>query len=133
MVSTKALLRIFILLSFLYLGFILFNAATLVFYLKPLLLLPLIVTVFISPNFENKKVLLLALVFSWIGDTLLLFVFRDAIYFIFGLVAFLTAHIFYIILFTKELKNANGKFELEKRGLIAVSYTHLTLPTNREV
>jgi len=121
MVSTKALLRIFILLSFLYLGFILFNAATLVFYLKPLLLLPLIVTVFISTNFKSKNVLLLALVFSWIGDTLLLFVFRDAIYFIFGLVAFLTAHIFYIILFTKELKKANGKFELKKRGLIVIA------------
>lgn len=121
MISSKALVRIFILLSLLYLCCILFNAATLVFYLKPLLLLPLIVTVFISTNFKNKIILLAALVFSWIGDTLLLFVFKDAIYFILGLVAFLTAHIFYIVLFAKELKKANGKFELKKPGLIVIA------------
>ena len=121
MISAKSLLRIFILLSILYLGCILFNSATPVFYLKPFLLLPLIVAVFISTNFKNKIILVGALVFSWIGDTLLLFVFKDAIYFMLGLVAFLTAHIFYIILFTKELKKGNGKIEF-KKGLICTSH-----------
>ena len=118
---SRKLLRIFILLSLVYLGCILFDFATGVFYLKPLLLLPLIAAVFISTNFKNKIILLGALVFSWIGDTLLLFVFKDAIYFILGLVAFLTAHIFYIILFSKELKQAKGKLKLKKTGVIVIA------------
>jgi uncharacterized membrane protein YhhN len=120
MITVKGLLRIFILLSILYLGAILFNSITLVFYLKPALLLPLIVAAFITTNFKNKIILVVALVFSWIGDTLLLFVFKDAVYFILGLIAFLIAHIFYIVLFTKELKKANGKIELRKRGLLLI-------------
>ena len=120
MISTKLLLRIFILLSILYLGCSLFNLATWVFYLKPLLLLPLIVAVFISTSFKNKIILLIALVFSWLGDILLLFVFKDALYFMLGLVAFLMAHIFYIILFVKELKKANGKIKF-KKGLILIA------------
>ena len=121
MISAKALLRIFILLSILYLGCILFNSAKPVFYLKPFLLLPLIVAVFISTNFKNKIILLGALVFSWTGDVLLLFVFKDPIYFMLGLVAFLTAHIFYIILFVKEIKKAKGKIEFKKSGLILIA------------
>ncbi len=120
MISVKSLLRIFILLSIIYLSCILFNSATLVFYLKPLLLLPLIVGALISTNFKNKIILLAALVFSWFGDILLLFVFKDAIYFILGLIAFLTAHILYIVLFIKEIKKANGKIQF-KNGLILIT------------
>jgi len=75
--------------------------------------------VLISTNFANKFILLVALIFSWLGDILLLFVFKDAIYFILGLVAFLTAHIFYIVLFTKEIKKVNGKIQF-KNGLVAI-------------
>ena len=120
MISVKSLLRIFILLSIIYLSCILLNSAILVFYLKPLLLLPLIIAAFISTNFTNKFILLAALIFSWLGDILLLFVFKDAIYFILGLVAFLTAHIFYIVLFIKEIKKANGKIQF-KNGLILIA------------
>ena len=120
MISVKRLLLIFTPLSILYLGGTLFNMATLTFYLKPALLLPLIIAAFISTNFQNKIILVGALVFSWIGDTLLLFVFKDAIYFMLGLIAFLIAHIFYIILFTKELKKANGKIEFRKPGLLLI-------------
>ena len=120
MISIKSLLRIFLLLSIIYLSCILFNSATWVFYLKPLLLLPLIVAVLISTNFKNKNILLCALAFSWFGDMLLLFVFKNAIYFILGLIAFLTAHIFYIFLFIKEIKKASGKIEIRK-GLILIA------------
>jgi uncharacterized membrane protein YhhN len=120
MISLKSLLRISILLSVIYLSCILLNSAILVFYLKPLLLLPLIVAVFISTNFANKFILFAALIFSWLGDILLLFVLKDAIYFILGLVAFLTAHIFYIVLFIKEIKKVNGKVEF-KKGLILIA------------
>lgn len=120
MISAKTPLRIFILLSILYVSCIIFDLATLVFYLKPSLLLPLIFAVFISTSFKNKIILFAALVFSWLGDILLLFVFKDAIYFILGLVAFLTAHIFYIILFIKEIKKANGRIQF-KNGLILIA------------
>jgi uncharacterized membrane protein YhhN len=126
MISAKLLLRIFILLSILYLGCILFNLATWLFYLKPLLLLPLIIAVFISTSFKNKIILLIALVFSWLGDILLLFVFKDAIYFMLGLAAFLIAHIFYIVLFVKELEKANGKIEF-KKGLILIAIYLITM------
>src|SRR6185312_3293744 len=109
MISLKSLLRISILLSVIYLSCILLNSAILVFYLKPLLLLPLIIAVFISTNFANKFILFAALIFSWLGDILLLFVYKDGIYFILGLITFLIAHIFYIILFIKEIKKVNGK------------------------
>jgi len=127
MITVKGLLHVFILLSILYLGGILFNSATVAFYLKSALLLPLIVAAFISTNFQNKFILVVALVFSWIGDTLLLFVFKDAIYFMLGLAAFLTAHIFYIVLFSKELKKANGKIEFKKTGLILIAIYLITM------
>jgi uncharacterized membrane protein YhhN len=90
------------------------------FYLKPLLLIPLMSIALLITNFPNKKILFSALLFSWIGDILLLFVFKDGLFFIFGLVAFLTAHIFYVILFVKELNISRGKFTLRKPGLLIV-------------
>jgi uncharacterized membrane protein YhhN len=120
MISAKTLLSTFILLSILYLIAILLSLEVLLFDLKPLLLLPLIAAAFISKNFQNRIIIVIALVFSWAGDTLLLFVSKDAIYFMPGLVAFLIAHIFYVILFTKELKKANGKIKF-KPGLILIA------------
>src|SRR5258705_8929787 len=46
-----------------------------------------------------KKWVLLALMFSWIGDVLLLFQQNDSLFFLLGLSAFLVAHIFYILFF----------------------------------
>jgi uncharacterized membrane protein YhhN len=46
-----------------------------------------------------KKWILAALLFSWIGDVLLLFQPRGSIFFLLGLSAFLLAHIFYILFF----------------------------------
>ena len=43
--------------------------------------------------------MLLALAFSWLGDVLLMFELIHGSFFIFGLTAFLVAHIFYIVLF----------------------------------
>ena len=56
-----------------------------------------------------KKLIVLALVFSWMGDVLLMFETRDEIFFIFGLVAFLMAHIFYILFFEKIILKENLK------------------------
>ncbi len=42
-----------------------------------------------------------AFLFSWLGDVLLMFTNLNSLFFIFGLLSFLTAHIFYILLFYK--------------------------------
>lgn len=69
---------------------------------KPLLLL-LLAGYFLSQTkgigSGLSKWVLLALTFSWVGDVLLMFVPKDAIFFLLGLSAFLIAHIFYIIFF----------------------------------
>jgi len=52
----------------------------------------------------TKKITLLALVFSLLGDILLMFVDTSSNFFIGGLIAFLIAHIMYILVF---LKNRN--------------------------
>lgn len=46
-----------------------------------------------------KKWILLALLFSWAGDVLLLFQNRDELFFLAGLSAFLLAHVFYCVFF----------------------------------
>ncbi|HLF46054.1 MAG TPA: lysoplasmalogenase [Chitinophagaceae bacterium] len=58
-----------------------------------------------------KKFIVLALIFSWLGDVLLMFETRNENFFIFGLVAFLMAHIFYILFFEKIIL----KEKLKKR------------------
>jgi uncharacterized membrane protein YhhN len=72
------------------------------YFTKPLLM-PLLVFYFVlatgSISSSLKKWLILALLFSWAGDVLLMFEPMNRLFFIFGLAAFLIAHIFYIILF----------------------------------
>lgn len=113
-------LLLFIGLSVIYLVCTLFTLPEINFYLKPLLLIPLMSITLLLRNFRNKKILFFALAFSWTGDILLLFVFKDGIFFILGLIAFLTAHIFYVALFIKELKLTGSKFTLVKPGLFLI-------------
>lgn len=76
---------------------------TLLQYLSKPLLMPVLALFFWantgkSPN-PLKKWVLAALFFSWAGDVLLMFQDRIPDFFLFGLSAFLLAHIFYIIFF----------------------------------
>ena len=66
--------------------------------------------------------MILALVFSWIGDVMLMFESFDSNYFIFGLVAFLVAHVFYIVLFDRVRVKENFKQSLLPLLPIAVYY-----------
>lgn len=91
-----------------------------VFYLKPFLLIPLMIAVYSSHDFFNKKWLFYALTFSWVGDIMLLFVFKDPLFFIGGLVSFLIAHVLYILLFLKELNKTTGKFRAKQPGLLLI-------------
>ena len=77
------------------------NYETLVLCLKPFLIPFLFLYVYLNEAFSTKKMLLIALTFSWIGDVLLIFTTTNQWFFITGLVSFLTAHLFYIFLFSK--------------------------------
>lgn len=72
---------------------------------KPLLVSSLIIF-FLKQNPQHetrtKKLVLSALIFSLIGDILLMFTETTSLFFIGGLLAFLTAHIMYILVFLKK-------------------------------
>jgi uncharacterized membrane protein YhhN len=50
-------------------------------------------------NYFSGKWVVVGLLFSWIGDVLLMFVAKNEIFFLLGLASFLIAHIFYIVFF----------------------------------
>ncbi|MDN5203387.1 lysoplasmalogenase [Fulvivirgaceae bacterium BMA10] len=56
-------------------------------------------------NDPITKLILLALTFSWLGDIFLMFQNDQELYFILGLIAFLIAHIFYIISYKKAVSS----------------------------
>jgi uncharacterized membrane protein YhhN len=78
------------------------NIEILHFIAKPLLIPALMMLVFYTrSNVANKNLLLTGLFFSWLGDVFLLFEYKFDLFFIFGLVSFLTTHIFYIFYFLR--------------------------------
>jgi uncharacterized membrane protein YhhN len=69
---------------------------------KPLLIATLLTYFILSTASSvnpSRKWLIAALLFSWLGDILLLFEQQDSRFFLFGLSAFLLAHLFYILFF----------------------------------
>ena len=94
--------KIYIAFSAIYLIILFLDYENLDLYLKPLLIPLLGLGVYLYPKFPSRKILLTALVFSWIGDVILLFVDIAEIYFILGLVSFLISHITYCVLFNKQ-------------------------------
>jgi uncharacterized membrane protein YhhN len=96
--------KIYIAFSFIYLLLLYLGYESLDCYLKPALIPLLIVGVYFSKKFPTQKILLTALVFSWIGDVILLFADIAEIYFILGLVSFLISHIIYCVLFNRQIK-----------------------------
>jgi len=80
---------------------------TLRYITKPLLMLLLVVFfIFETKDLTStlKKWIVFALVFSLAGDVLLMFESINGNYFIFGLVAFLIAHIFYILFYENVIR-----------------------------
>lgn len=91
-------------------------------YLKPAIVGSLII--YFILNWKHlistiKYLTLCALTFSLTGDILLLFAVQSDLYFIFGLVAFLCAHIFYSITF---LKRSVQKFKFSIVILLILCY-----------
>lgn len=82
------------------------NIEVLHFVAKPLLMPVLFLLLFFTRSVvPGKNLLLIGLFFSWMGDVFLLFEYKNALFFIFGLASFLTTHIFYIIYFLKTLSD----------------------------
>ncbi len=113
-------LKIFAGISVFYLILLFIGQDEIAWYLKPILLPFLILETYSSENFKTKNLLLSALFFSWIGDIILMFADKGELYFIFGLVSFLIAHIIFILLFTKQEKENTTTNKLFWVGLIIV-------------
>jgi uncharacterized membrane protein YhhN len=70
--------------------------------IKPLLLPTLMIMMAGMPKtYPGKKLLLIGLFFSWMGDVWLMLPDHDGLFFMLGLVSFLITHIFYIIFFLR--------------------------------
>lgn len=95
--------KIYIAFSILYLIVLFTGHENLDLYLKPALVPLLGFGVYFHRKFPSRNILLSALLFSWIGDVILLFADIAEIYFILGLLAFLIAHLSYCVLFNKQI------------------------------
>ena len=103
--KTAFLLKFYIAFSSIYLILLLLNWESTAFPLKAFLMPALIAAVYFHPDFTSKKLLLGALIFSWIGDVVLMFQSMNPLFFIGGLIAFLIGHIIYLMLFNKEKRS----------------------------
>lgn len=113
-------LKLFFVLSVVHLVSFFVGQEQITWYTKPLLLPCLFYETKISSNFTTKKWLLSALFFSWVGDVILLFADKGELYFIFGLISFLIAHILFILLFIKQ-KKENPNSNLIWLGFVLVA------------
>ncbi|MGH2664302.1 lysoplasmalogenase [Flavobacterium sp.] len=95
-------LKHFLIISTFYLVLLFLGKDSWAWILKPFLLPFLILATYKTNDFPTKKWLLSALFFSWVGDVILMFADKGELYFIFGLVSFLIAHILFIVLFVKQ-------------------------------
>jgi uncharacterized membrane protein YhhN len=95
---------------------------------KPLLM-PLLLIYFFTgtkSTGSSKKVWIVSgLLFSWSGDVLLMFQPKDEIFFLFGLSAFLLAHIFYIIFFHRIRVKENIKGNPWLMVIVVIYYAAL--------
>ncbi|MBS7232657.1 lysoplasmalogenase [Flavobacterium psychroterrae] len=95
--------KIYIVFSIVYLIVLFRGNENLDLFLKPALIPLLGFGVYFHRKFPSRKILLAGLLFSWIGDVILLFADIAEIYFILGLVCFLIAHLSYCVLFNKQI------------------------------
>lgn len=89
---------------------------------KPLLIPLLMVAYHLEtrPAPKLSRILLLALLFSWIGDVLLLFDKMDPVFFMGGLLGFLAAHVTYIVYFNRIRSNRSSFLKKRPVMLLAV-------------
>jgi uncharacterized membrane protein YhhN len=112
-VMKKVLLIAFILVSTGELVAILTGTESMHQVFKPLIMIALALYYWFSTGTGNRSALvLLAIFFSFAGDTVLLFEERSTLYFMLGLASFLLAHLFYIFAY-RQHRNDNAHTELQ--------------------
>ena len=96
---------------------------------KPLLMIALLIYFWDkSDNRKDEKwvnFVTLALVFSWVGDIMLLFTVKHFLFFLAGLSAFLASHIVYIIAYMKATFKQKFEFKFSFFPLVVVAYLAL--------
>ncbi len=115
--------KLYVAFSIVYLAILVSGYERFDLFLKPILIPIIGFGAYFYRKFPTQNTLLIALVFSWIGDVILLFTELGEIYFILGLVSFLTAHIIYCVLFNKQnriRKKQNKPFFIFGSVLIAI-------------
>lgn len=96
---------------------------------KPLLMPSLAAYFFFSVKQKNKLafLIIIALLFSWTGDVMLMFEELKPIYFMLGLVSFLLAHIIYIFVFNKSSQDFKPKIFTYSTGFLLMLFGMLML------
>lgn len=82
------------------------------FIFKPLLMPLLLLYFWINSTHQQNisfKLLVFALIFSWLGDVFLMFTEVTQLFFVLGLSSFLLAHVFYVITFYFSVKNSSSQ------------------------
>jgi uncharacterized membrane protein YhhN len=102
----KATLILFLTIAITNLVALTFNMALLNFITKPLLV-PALALYYLLATSQKSYLFLAALFFCWLGDVLLMLQ-RDEIFFIAGLLAFLTGHVLYSICYRTFRSNGTG-------------------------
>ena len=84
---------------------------------------------FFSVEKRNKMAFftILALFFSWLGDVFLMFQDIYSLYFILGLISFLTAHVLYTIIFRKTNRGFKPRPFTHATGFLLIIYGILLL------
>ena len=100
------------------------SIGTVHFTVKPLLMPSLATYFFFSVEQKNKLAFLIivALLFSWIGDIMLMFQGLKPLYFMLGLISFLLAHITYIFIFNKSSEDFKPKIFTYSTGFLLVLF-----------
>ncbi|MDH5366050.1 MAG: lysoplasmalogenase [Cyclobacteriaceae bacterium] len=117
--KSKIALYLFAVIALLHLSSIALSLDMLDVYTKPFLMTTLLIYFLVNVRKNGHPAYLLiigALIFSWVGDVLLIFQIKHPNFFLLGLGAFLCSHVLYITS-NRRLRNKAGSDELSKPRL----------------
>lgn len=103
-----------------YLGLVFFEKEDIASYIKPLLVPVLLLSFYASVKQKGNYKIIGALVFSTMGDILLIFEGRP--FFILGLLSFLLAHVLYVLIFRSRLGAIKLDFYTALCSLVIIAY-----------
>jgi uncharacterized membrane protein YhhN len=85
------------------------------YFIKPSIVISLLIVFFLTTKLKGRfhKRIFIGLIFALAGDVLLIYAAQDPTYFMYGLIAFLLCHVFYISAFYLDFRSAQ---ELDKKG-----------------